>query len=102
MVYYTYQCDLAFLMTFAILNSPVSILVCEGLTYTVLTFVIVIGTTGLRGTEAWSRAQGGYATVAISGKLIHKTTTVGNGREPEWNDTFQLWVLFKTVMTDIH
>jgi hypothetical protein len=102
MVYPTYRCDQAFLMTFAISNSPVSILVHDGLTYTVLRLVIVIGTTGLRGTEAWSRAQGGYVTVAIGDEVIHKTTTVGNGKDPEWNDTFQLWALFDgTVVTNI-
>ena len=59
-------------------------------TYMVLTFAIVIGVTGLRGRNAWPRGQGGYVTVTIDGKQIHRTTTVHNKGDPEWNDTFQL------------
>ena len=50
----------------------------------------VVDATGLCGTTAWSQGQGGYVTVAISGRQIHKTAVVGNASEPEWNDTFQL------------
>jgi hypothetical protein len=52
--------------------------------------VIVVGATGLCGTTVWSQSQGGYATVAIGGKQIYKTQVVDSGKEPEWNDTFQL------------
>ncbi|KIM75325.1 hypothetical protein PILCRDRAFT_13734 [Piloderma croceum F 1598] len=49
----------------------------------------MVGETGLCGSTAWSQGQGGYVTVTISSRQIHKTAVVGNAGEPEWNDTFQ-------------
>jgi len=55
-----------------------------------LTFVIVVGTTGLRGLTAWSQGQGCYVTVTVGGEPLHKTIIAEDAGEPEWNDTFQL------------
>jgi hypothetical protein len=55
-----------------------------------LTFVIVVGTTGLCGMTAWSQGQRSYVTVSVGSEPLHKTTIAENVGELEWNDTFQL------------
>jgi len=55
----------------------------------------VIGAPGLCKTPTWSQSQGGYATVAVGGRQIHKTPVVDTTRgDPQWMDTFQLYPLF--------
>jgi hypothetical protein len=54
----------------------------------------VIGATGLCKTPIWSQSQGGYVTVAVGGRQIHKTLVVDTKKDPQWKDTFQLYPLF--------
>ena len=54
----------------------------------------MIGGTGLSKTPIWSQSQGGYVTIAVDGKEIHKTPVVDTTGDPQWKDTFQLYPLF--------
>jgi len=64
-------------------------------------FVKVIGATGLCRTPVWSQSQGGYVTIAIGGKRIHRTHVVDSGGDPKWKDTFQLYAVFDRRMITI-
>jgi hypothetical protein len=55
---------------------------------------VVIGVIGLCKMPIWSQSQGGYATVAVGGRQIHKTPVVDTRGDPRWMDTFQLYPLF--------
>jgi hypothetical protein len=72
------RCNIGFLLEVVSSNLIVRIISATGSIWSILTLVIVFGTTD----------RGGHVTVAIGFKQIHKTDIVAG--EPRWHDTFQL------------